>query len=172
MGQAVQADQENLKRAIGICSRNKTQMNMIKLLRFLRDNWVWIPCTAIVSDADQAAMLKMIEEAKESGGLESLVGKTIVLHDVTRLVPDILQNGDDYFFPVFTAEEEMDEYGKHFSKVEKHFLEAACLARNNQKAVKGIVINAFSEPFIIPLDLFDLIARMPSSIEKEETENG
>ena len=36
-------------------------------------------------------------------------------------------------------------------------LEAARLARNNQKNVKGIVINAFSEPFIIPLDLFDLM---------------
>lgn len=161
-----------LKRAIGICNRNRTQMNMIKLLRILRDSWVWIPCTAVVSDADQAAMLKMIEEAKESGGLESLIGKTIVHHDVTRLVPDILKNGDDYFFPVFTSAEEMGEYGKHFSKVEKHFLEAARLARNNQKNVQGIVINAYSEPFIIPTDLFDLIAGMPSSIEKEETENG
>ena len=117
-------------------------------------------------------MLKMIEEAKESGGLESLVGKTIVHHDVTRLVPDILQNGEDYFFPVFTSAEEMGDYGKHFSKVEKHFLEAARLARNNQKNVQGIVINAYSEPFIIPTDLFDLIAEMPSGIEKEETENG
>ena len=161
-----------LRRAIGICNRNRTQMNMIKLLRILRDSWVWIPCTAIVSEADQDAMLKMIEEAEKSGGLESLVGKTIVHHDVTRLVPDILQNGDDYFFPVFTSEEEMGEYGERFSKIEKHFLEAANVARNNEKKVKGIVINAFSEPFIIPLDLFDLIAEMPSGIEKEDTENG
>ena len=46
------------------------------------------------------------------------------------------------------------------------------LAQNNKKKVKGIVINAFSEPFVIPVDLFDMIAEMPSSYEmKEGTEN-
>ena len=78
----------------------------------------------------------------------------------------------DFFFPVFTTAEEMGDYGQGFSRSEKHFLEAANLARNNEKKVKGIVINAFSEPFVIPVDLFDLIAEMPSSFEmKEETEN-
>ena len=92
--------------------------------------------------------------------------------DELRMVPDILQNGEDYFFPVFTTAKEMGEYGENFSKVERHFLEAANLARNNDKQVVGIVINAFSEPFVIPLDLFDLIADLPSAFEtKEETEN-
>ena len=84
------------------------------------------------------------------------------------MIPDILQNGEEFFFPVFTTAEEMGEYGKRFSKVEKHFLEATILARNNEKKVKGIVINAFSEPFVIPVDLFDLIMGMPSSFEKKE----
>ena len=88
------------------------------------------------------------------------------------MVPDILQNGEDFFFPVFTSAEEMGDYGQGFSKIEKHFLEAANLARSNEKKVKGIVINAFSEPFVIPVDLFDMIAEMPSSYEmKEGTEN-
>ena len=77
-----------------------------------------------------------------------------------------------FFFPVFTSAEEMGDYGQGFSKIEKHFLEAANLARNNEKKVKGIVINAFSEPFVIPVDLFDMIAEMTSSYEmKEGTEN-
>ena len=84
------------------------------------------------------------------------------------MVPDILQNGEDFFFPVFTSVEEMGDYGQGFSKIEKHFLEAANLARNNKKKVKGIVINAFSEPFVIPVDLFDMIAEMPSSYEMKE----
>ena len=82
-----------------------------------------------------------------------------------RLVPDILQNGDAFFFPVFTSSEEMGEYGARFSKVEKHFLEAANLARNNEKDVVGIVINAFSEPFVVPREMFEVIAGMESSIE-------
>ena len=83
------------------------------------------------------------------------------------MVPDILKNGDDFFFPVFTSKEEMGEYGEQFSKVQRHFLEAAGLARNNEIHVKGIVINAFSEPFEIPVELFDFIARMRSSVEEE-----
>ena len=66
------------------------------------------------------------------------------------MVPDILQNGDEFFFPVFTTAEEMGEYGNNFSNIQRHFLEAANLARNNEKNVAGIVINAFSEPFVIP----------------------
>lgn len=45
------------------------------------------------------------------------------------------------------------------------------LARNNEKNVKGIVINAFSEPFVIPKELFDVIAGMKSSFEQEMADN-
>lgn len=159
-----------LKRATEICNRNRTQLNMIKLLKILRDSWVWIPCTAIMSDADYAAMEKLVMEAKDD--LNSLVGMELTSHDSIRMVPDILQNGEDFFFPVFTSAEEMGDYGNGFSKIEKHFLEAANLAWNNEKKVTGIVINAFSEPFVVPVDLFDMIAEMPSSFEmKEESEN-
>lgn len=161
-----------LKRAISICNRNRTQLNLIKLARILRDSWVWIPCNAIMSDVDYAAFEKMIMAAKDGEGFDSLVGQTFTARDETRMVPDILQNGDDFFFPVFTSAEEMGKYGERFSKIEKHFLEAAVLARNNEKNVKGIVINAFSEPFVIPGELFDIIESMPSSLaEKENTEN-
>ena len=34
--------------------------------------------------------------------------------------------------------------------------------------MKGIVINAFTEPFIVPVELFDTIANMPSVVEEEE----
>ena len=156
-----------LKRAISICNRNRTQLNMIKLMKILRDSWIWIPCNAIMSDADYAAMEKLVKDAQENGGLDSLVGKTLSNQDAVRMVPDILQNGDDFFFPAFTSADEMGDYGKQFSKLEKHFLEAAVLARNNEKNVKGIVINAFSEPFVIPIELFDMIGSMESSLPQE-----
>ena len=35
------------------------------------------------------------------------------------------------------------------------------------KQVKGIVINAFTAPFEVPVELFDIIAGMKSSIEEE-----
>lgn len=161
-----------LKRAIEICNRNSTQLNMVKLMKILRDSWIWIPCNAIMSDADYAALENVVKDAEQNGGLDSLVGKTLSNQDNIRMIPNILQNGEDFFFPVFTTAEEMGDYGQGFSKIEKHFLEAANLARNNEKKVKGIVINAFSESFVVPVDLFDMIAEMPSSFEmKEDAEN-
>lgn len=162
-----------LKNAIEICNRNSTQLNLIKLARILRDSTVWVPCTAVFSDADREAMDAVVTEALEKGDekLESLVGQEFVSHDEVRMVPDILQNGDDFFFPVFTSEEEMGEYGEQFSKIPAHFLGAMNLARNNERNVKGIVINAFTEPFHVMVEGFDLIAGMKSSIEEtEETE--
>ena len=160
-----------LKRATEICNRNRTQLNLIKLARILRNSWVWVPCNAIFSEADTEAMNKVVLEAADDNDMDSLVGHTFTSLDEVRMVPDILQNGDDFFFPVFSSDEEMGEYGKQFSKVQMHFLEAANLARNNEKNVKGIVINAFSEPFVIPKDLFDVIAGMKSSFEQEVPDN-
>ena len=157
-----------LKLATEICNRNRTQLNMIKLVKILRDSWIWIPCTAVLSDADYEVVEKMVKDAEQNGGLDSLVGTNLTNQDNIRMIPDILQSGDDYFFPVFTTEEEMGEYGEHFSKIQKHFLEAVNLAKNNEKKVKGIVINAFTEPFVVPIELFDLIAEIPSSFEQME----
>ena len=158
-----------LKRAIGICKRNLTRMNMIRLMKILRDSWIWVPCRVIMSDTDYAAMEKLVKDAQENGGLDSLVGITLSNQDNIRMIPDILQKGDEFFFPVFSSAEEMCEYGERFSKIEKHFLEAANLARNNEKNVKGIVINAFTEPFVIPSELFEMIAGMPSNFGKNRS---
>ena len=154
-----------LKRAVGICNRNRTQLNMIKLLRILRDSWVWIPCNAIMSDTDYEIMEKAVKAAEAGEGLDSLVGQEFTTKDEVRMVPDILQNGDEFFFPVFTTDEEMGEYGEHFSKIEKHFLEAMILARNNEKNVTGIVINAFTEPVLINRELFEIVEGMDSNLE-------
>ena len=160
-----------LKKATEICNRNRTQLNLIKLARILRDSWVWIPCNAVLSDADYEAMTNTVMEAEKNGGLDSLVGMEVSNKDAIRLIPDILQNGDQFFFPIFSSAEEMGEYGERFSKVEKHFLEAVNLAKNNEKKVVGIVINAFSEPFVIPLEMFDIIAGMPSSLDTQKQSN-
>lgn len=158
-----------LKRAVEICSRNRTSLNLLKLARILRDSTVWVPCTAIMSDADQAKWEKLVTEAQEKGDLDSLAGQVVVNQDEVRLVPDILQSGDNFYFPVFSSEEEMGEYGKHFSSVPCPFLAAANLAVNNEKDVVGIVINAFSQPFEIGKEMFDIIADMDSALEAEET---
>ena len=154
-----------LKRAIGICTRNRTRRNMLKLMKILRDSWVWIPCQAVLSEADRASMEKLVREAQENGDLSSFVGKTLRSQGAVRMIPDILQSGEDFFLPAFTSAEEMGDYGSQFSKLEKPFREAVALARNHEKNLKGIVINAFSEPFVLPGELFDLLETMPSGLD-------
>lgn len=157
-----------LKRTLEICNRNRSPLNLIKLAKILRDSFVWILCNAILSDRDYENWSKVVLDAADKGDLDSVVGHEFTNEDNIRFVPDILKNGDDLFFPVFTSDDEMGEYGEHFSKLQKHFLEAANLARNNEKNVKGIVINPFSESFIIPIELFDVIADLESSVEDPE----
>ncbi len=161
-----------LKRAAKICSDNPTQLNIIKLARILRDSNVWVPCNEIISDEDYAKVEKLVKAAEEGDRLDSLIGTELPIENEVRFVPDILQNDNGFFFPVFTSEEEMGEYGKNFSKVSCHFLEAINLAKNNQKDVLGIVINAFTEPYVFPRELFELVEGMDSSLEDAEQDLG
>ena len=96
--------------------------------------------------------------------LNSDTGDVLTSEEDIRLIPDILENNGHYYFPVFTTMEDMGEYGYQFSKIEKHFLESIMLAKNNERDISGIVINAFSESFILDKDLFDLIETSKSRI--------
>lgn len=94
-----------------------------------------------------------------------MIGKTFSTKEAVRMIPDILQNGEQFFFPIFSSVEEMGEYGEHFSKVQKQILEVIPMARNSEKNVAGIVLNAFSESFILDAELFDMIENMKSRLE-------
>lgn len=153
-----------LKNAISTFNNERTEAHFIDVLEFLRDSYVWVPCNAVLSDADYASVEKMVKEAEAGPGLDSLIGQEMSNQDNIRLIPDILQNSDAFFFPVFTSVEEMGEYGDGFSKVEKHFLEVMVLAESNEKNVAGIVVNAFTTPFVLNRGLFDVVEKMKSRI--------
>ena len=93
-------------------------------------------------------------------------GDIISNENEIRLIPDILQNEDGYFFPVFSNCEQMGEkYGSNFSHIEKHFFEAISLAIA-QENVSGIVLDAFTKPLVINKELYDFIGKLPSNIEE------
>ncbi len=155
-------DGKMLRDAISKFALERNEENLIDVLQILRDSWVWVPCTAILSDRDNDKLEQMVKGCEEN--LDDMIGQEFVANDSIRLVPDILKNGDDFYFPVFSDEESMGEYGKDFSKVARHILDVIPLAKNNEKNVKGIVINAFSEPFILDDRLFDLVAGLESRL--------
>ena len=152
----IHTEENILKSAISTFKQNMTENNLIEILEILRDVLVWIPCNAVVSEAD-------IESLKNKK-----VRDTFQSTDNIRMIPDILQSGDEYFFPVFTSCDEMGEYGENFSKIEKWFLETIPIAQNNEKQVKGIVINAFTDSFVVPNDLLEIVKKRGSRISKSE----
>ena len=156
------ADGTLLKATVSMFNIERTERRLLSVLEMLRDSLIWIPCNTVLGEQDQAFLDNLIKENKENPG--SIVGQTFTSRNSIRLVPDILQSGDQYFFPVFSSEQEMGEYGKRFSKVQKHFLEAIPMARNNEKGVAGIVLNAFTEPFVLDKKLFDLVEKMESQL--------
>lgn len=157
-------DGEMLKSAIQRFAEDSNEYNFIEVLSILRDSTVWVPCNAIMSDADEEKLLKMLEDAE--GDPDAMAGNTFTNDDYIRLVPDILQRGDEFFFPVFSSEEEMGEFGAGFSHVARHMMDVIPLARNNEKNVSGIVVNAGGTGFIVDAKFFGLIEEMESRIEE------
>ena len=144
---------------------DRTEENLIAILAILRDSLVWIPCNLVMSAADQSMLEQMVHDSGENeAGLSDLVGKQFTTNDAVRLIPDILQRDEEYFFPVFSSVEAMGEYGDHFSKVQKHMLEAIALARGNERHPGAIVLNAFSEAFVLDHELWGIIEQMDSSL--------
>lgn len=141
-----------LKAAIQKFNQSSTEDNLIDILEILRGIPVWIPCNAIVSEAD-------IDSLKSKKA-----GDTFQSTDDIRMVPDILQSGDKFFFPVFTSCDEMGDYGENFSKIEKWFIETIPIAQNNEKQITGIVINAFTDAFVLPNKLIEIIRQRGSKI--------
>ncbi len=148
-------NENRITQAIAAFKKDRTKENLVAVLYILRDSNVWVPCNAIWGQSDQEQIHKMFEEDQDN--IEPMVGRTFTSKEQVRLVPDILQNANGYFFPVFSSQEEMGEYGKHFSQVESDFLRAVNMARNNDRELVGIVVNAFSDPMVLPWDLLNII---------------
>lgn len=146
----------NVLRALVAQFKNeRTEQHFVAVLRCLRDSYIWIPCNVKMSNTDE----KKFAHANK--------GDTVGTDNEIRLVPDILQNGDDFFFPVFSNCEQMGEdYGSHFSKIEKHFFEAMSLAMAKENVV-GIVLDAFSQAFVVEKELFEFVGNLPTNIDEK-----
>lgn len=160
-------DGSMLEAAVHKFNEERNEANFVELMEILRDSYVWVPCNAVMSETDQKRLRELVENLNLNGNSEELKDVEFVSKDKTRLIPDILQNGDAFFFPIFSTAEAMGEYGNDFSKVQKHILEVIPLARNNEKELVGIVLNAFSEPFVLDRKIWDIVENMKSRIEEE-----
>lgn len=134
-----------------------TKQHYIAVLHCLRDSIIWIPGNIKISDVDVKAIMA------------ANVGDTFSPQQDMRFVPDILQNGDELFLPVFSGTEQMGEYGNNFSTIERHFFDAMRLVLA-RKDVCGIVLDPFTAPYVARREDFDFIGSLPSMLKLDNTE--
>lgn len=158
-------DGKILKSAVHRFVTNRNEDNFLTVLEILRDSEVLVPCNMIMSDEDQKAIEDMIHDTDQ---LSDLVGKEITNKNEIRMIPDILHSGERYYFPIFSSREEMGEYGEGFSTMQSNILDVIPLARNNQQKLNGIVLNPFTEPFILDEEIWDIVEKMKSSLKDED----
>lgn len=122
--------------------------------------------------ADGSVLKQAIAVFHESRTKDNFVQVMQILRDSQVWIPyneaqgisDVLQKGDHYFFPAFSSQEEMGQYGVHFSKVKKSFLEVIELAKKNEKNIHSIVMNPFTQSFLLEQDLFEMVESLQSRI--------
>ncbi len=134
--------------------KEPTQENLLPLLMCLRDSVVKVPFIAEMSEADK----KRVMECRK--------GDTFCNKDEVKLTADILQAKDGKrYFPIFSQKEQMPEdYRNKFTVIPVTALDALKMAHGD-KTVSGLVLDGFSFPFVVPFELADYMATLPSRIE-------
>ena len=114
--------------------REKTTESIEALFKELKRSKVWVPFDASLMDGSD----------KQEG---------------VRLTPDILRKGDDYFYPCFLTEQDIPkDYYDRFSWLQIPFTDCLFTAESIRKfPVRGIVLDAFSDPVDIDKGAFEAI---------------
>ena len=128
--------------------------NFRGVLRCLRDSTVIVPLNVKLSDED-------IEKIKNSNGRYFVS----ISNDI-NIAADIIESNDgDKYFPVFSQKAQIPiKYGKNFNLLPIEFTTVIELAKTHD--VKGIVVDPFTENFIVPSDIYDAVKELPSEIEE------
>lgn len=124
---------------------NQCEETGIPFFRCLIDSNLWIPMY-VANDPFSEETLKNLK-----------VGDVIQADDPVRLRADYLKNGDDLFFPMFSAQEEApEEYRNRFSWLPMSIDQCIDFAEGKEDC-DGIVLDAFSSPFIIKDEILKLL---------------
>ena len=66
---------------------------------------------------------------------------------------------------MYSSPQEIPDTEGDCSTVEKHFLEALILAKNNKHNISAVIIDPFSESIILGKDIFDLLENQIKLVE-------
>ncbi len=122
------------------------------LLAVLRSSGVVVPCDVQPSEEDS---LDGKEAEKFQAGMHFL--------------PSILESDGHKFIPVFTNVDEIGDHAEDAARVNMSFLAAIEMALDAGNAIEGIVVNAYTDNFIVNKELFGTIRKMEPLFPESES---
>ena len=141
----------SVKDLIAEFKKTQDKRALFALIVSLMDAMVCVPMTVTLSEADTDQFL------------HAKAGDTVQTQSAIRMRPDFLKDGEgNAFFPAFTDREETEEgYRNSFSWITMPFLDCCRNVAPLQDCC-GIVINGFSDPFVVDQKLIALILQLKS----------
>ena len=137
------------------------------LLAVLRSSEVMVPCEIHLSDEAAELMNRLEKDGKDVDSLDG--DQAQILQDGMQFIPAILESEGHKFVPVFSNEAEMGDKLEDAARVTMPFIHAMDMATDAGSDIEGIVINAYTDNFILNKDLYDTIYKMePLFIEPED----
>lgn len=136
------------------------------VLAILRSSKVLVPCDIELSEEAEAILKQLEKEGKE---LKSLTGELRDRFDAgLSFSPALLVNEDHKFFPVFSGKEEMDDHFEDGSVMNIPFIRVLEMAADNEE-IEGIVLNAFTQPFVVEKDIFEAVSKIEPLVDEDES---
>lgn len=167
-GKLTKADLEDgtiLKGAVADFHKDRNDDTFSFVLAVLRSSNVLVPCDVELSEESQAILEKLDKNGKS---IEDLTGdEKERFQQGLSFVPAVLVNDGHKFFPVFSSKEEFGDHFEDGSAMSMPFLHAIEMASDGD-GIEGIVLNAFSQPFVIEKDLFEAVAKMEPLVDDQE----
>ncbi len=127
------------------------------ILAVLRSCEVVVPCDIQLSEEAAALMDKLQKDGKNLDDLPEEEQEKF--NDGTNFLPMILESDGHKFLPVFGNEDEIGDHAEDAARVHMPFLHAMEMASDGDD-IEGIVVNPYTENFIVNKELFDTIRNM------------
>ena len=171
-GKLTKADLEDgtvLKGAVADFFKDKSDDKFAFVLAVLRSSSVFMPCEIELSDDAKSILDQLKRKGKEPDSLPEELKERF--REGVSFVPAVLVNDGHKFLPVFSSPEELGDQFPEDSDMHISFLHALDLAANGEE-IEGIVLNAYTQPFVVEKDLFDAIAGLEPVVEEDGEEAG
>ena len=156
-----------LKGAVKDFLEDKNDDTFSFVLAVLRSSKVLVPCQVELSEEAQSILNQLEKDGKKLVSLDEEEKKRFEAG--LSFIPAILENNGYRFFPVFSSREEMDKEFEAESVMNTPFLHAMEMAYNEGEEIEGIVLNAFTQAFVIEKDLFEAVSKLEPIVDDEDS---